>query len=145
MPLRLTISRFGKYVKGDIIDVADEKHMRKRYPQTVEEIAEVEPPVSPPELIPGEPAVGLPEEVPELPEPEGEPEVGISEPEPELGPKVLDPGERVAISGQYVQVARNHRVMNDAEEATLTAGEPAPPTDKEDWRWKLADATKHRR
>lgn len=52
-------------------------------------------------------------------------------------------GETVKISGQYVQIARNNRIMLDGREATLVAGEPAPPTAEDRWRWKLVDATKH--
>jgi len=55
----------------------------------------------------------------------------------------IGPGETVKISGQYVQMARNGRIMLDGREATLVAGEPAPPTEREGWRWKMVDATKH--
>jgi len=55
----------------------------------------------------------------------------------------VGPGETVKISGQYVQMARNGRIMLDGREATLVAGEPGPPTEREGWRWKMVDATRH--
>jgi len=57
--------------------------------------------------------------------------------------EIIVSGETVETSGQYVQVAKNGRVMNKRKEATLVKGEPAPPTDREGWRWKMVDATRH--
>lgn len=142
MALRLIVTRHGKYTLGDIIEPRDAKHILKRYPQVVERVPE---PVPPPETV----------LVPVLPPPEPEPEPVFDEPEedpfeeepePEVyeeEPVYIKPGETVEISGQYVQIAGNYHVMRDRDEATLVEGEPAPPTDRPGWRWRLEDATQH--
>ncbi len=55
----------------------------------------------------------------------------------------MKPGQEVPISGQYAQVNRGGKVQAEGLEATLVAGEPAPPTDRKTWRWRLVDASEH--
>ncbi len=55
----------------------------------------------------------------------------------------LRPGERAKTSGQYD--LRGPRGGSRSREATITRGEPAPPTPDKGMSWKLTDRTKHKR
>lgn len=50
----------------------------------------------------------------------------------------LLPGKRAEKSGQY-------GVIGTSREVTVTKGEPLPPTQKKGERYRLVDATKHRK
>jgi hypothetical protein len=56
---------------------------------------------------------------------------------------VLKPGQKALVSGQYG--LRGPRGGSVEREATIVAGEPAPPTPRPKMTWKLADPTKHKR
>lgn len=50
--------------------------------------------------------------------------------------KTYRPGEIAQISGQY-------RLVGTKREATVTRGEPLPPTPKNGQKWLLVDQTRH--
>ena len=53
------------------------------------------------------------------------------------------PGEIAKDSGQYEEV--NTKGNSTEREATVTKGEPLPPTRKKGYKWKLVDKTKHKK
>ena len=59
------------------------------------------------------------------------------------GKTELKPGQRAPRSGQYG--LRGPRGGDLGREATITRGEPAPPTPKKGESWRLNDPTKHKR
>ena len=55
---------------------------------------------------------------------------------------LLKPGQKAPTSGQYG--LRGQRGADQRREATITKGEPAPPTPKPGMKWKLNDRTRHK-
>ena len=58
------------------------------------------------------------------------------------GKTELKPGEHAGRSGQYG--LRGPRGGDKGREATITRGEPGPPTPEKGQTWKLTDPTKHK-
>lgn len=57
-----------------------------------------------------------------------------------MGKKFFKPGHTVPISGQYA--VYGPRGGNTGQEVTAVKGEPFPPTQKSNQKYKLADKTK---
>jgi len=55
--------------------------------------------------------------------------------------KKQKPGEKAEVSGQYERL--DARGQKTGKEATVTKGEPLPPTPKKRQSWVLKDKTKH--
>jgi hypothetical protein len=55
--------------------------------------------------------------------------------------KLLPPGERAPLSGQFEIVRRSRRT---GLERTVVRGEPLPPTPRKRDRYRVADRTRHR-
>ena len=56
--------------------------------------------------------------------------------------KTYRPGEKAQRSGQYERITGTGR--KTGTEATVTRGEPLPPTPKSGQKWRLKDPTKHK-
>ena len=55
-----------------------------------------------------------------------------------LAKKILKPGQKAPVSGQYKNIKTGYEV-------TATKGEPLPPTPKKGQGYILVDKTKHKR
>lgn len=142
--LRLIVPRSSKYRQGDLIDVRDQKHYARHHSDLVEVVEASEAKAERAEVEAREAAEAEQARIDAEVEAAAE-EEALAEAECEEEPpadKILDPGQKVEASGQYVQIAGNNRVMLEGDEWTLVEGEPAPPTMEAGWRWKLVDATK---
>lgn len=56
--------------------------------------------------------------------------------------KKMKPGQKAKVSGQYERL--NARGKRTGTEATVTKGEPLPPTQAKGQTWVLKDKTKHK-